>query len=197
MAPVSSFLRHQLGSPRRPGCTFPVQDLCEWDALGAAVSLFTGHFHCREITSQQNIQTGEKGRLPLYGPLVVPWATPVSCLDFPAGANGKEPSCQCWRYKRWGFDPWIGKIPWRREWQPTPVLLPGESHGQRSLVACSPQGLKESDTEWLSTYAHQLFTEISSCTFTSLPGNNDKEDFCTWRLGLVFRPQGRHQGRGQ
>ena len=44
------------------------------------------------------------------------------------------------------FDPWVGKIPWRRAWQPTPVFLPGESHGQRSLVSYSPQGSKESDT---------------------------------------------------
>ena len=36
------------------------------------------------------------------------------------------------------FDPWVGKIPWRRKWQPTPVFLPGESHGQRSLVGYSP-----------------------------------------------------------
>ena len=43
------------------------------------------------------------------------------------------------------FDPWVGKIPWRRKWQPTPVLLPGESHGQRSLVGYSPWGRKESD----------------------------------------------------
>jgi len=39
-----------------------------------------------------------------------------------------------------GFDPWVGKIPWRREWQPTPVFLPGESHGQRSLAGHSPSG---------------------------------------------------------
>ena len=47
---------------------------------------------------------------------------------FPGGTSGKEPACQC------RFDPWIGKIPWRREWQPTPVFLPGESHGRRSLA---------------------------------------------------------------
>ena len=46
----------------------------------------------------------------------------------------KEPACQCGIRKRCGFDPWVGKIPWRREWQPTPVFLPGESHGQRSLM---------------------------------------------------------------
>ena len=45
------------------------------------------------------------------------------------------------------------KIPWRREWQPTPVFLPGEFHGQRSLAGYSPWGCKESDmTEWLSTH---------------------------------------------
>ena len=43
------------------------------------------------------------------------------------------------------FDPWVGKIPWGRKWQPTPVFLPGESHGQRSLVGSSPSGHKESD----------------------------------------------------
>ena len=37
-----------------------------------------------------------------------------------------------------GFDPWVGKIPWRRKWQPTPVFLPGKSHGQRSLAGYSP-----------------------------------------------------------
>ena len=43
-----------------------------------------------------------------------------------------------------GFNPWVGKIPWRREWQPTSVFLPGESHGQRRLVGYSPWGHKES-----------------------------------------------------
>ena len=45
-----------------------------------------------------------------------------------------------------GFDPWLGKIPWRRKQQPTPALLPGKSHGWRSLVGYSPWGRKESDT---------------------------------------------------
>ena len=44
-----------------------------------------------------------------------------------------------------GFDPWVRKILWRRKWQPTPVLLPGKSHGQRSAVGYSPWGSKESD----------------------------------------------------
>ena len=44
------------------------------------------------------------------------------------------------------FDPWVRKIPWRREWQPIPVFLPRKSHGQRSLVGYSPWGPKKSDT---------------------------------------------------
>ena len=50
------------------------------------------------------------------------------------------------RCKRHGFDPWVGKIPWRRAQQPTPVFLSGESHEQRSLVGNCPEGRKESDT---------------------------------------------------
>ena len=53
--------------------------------------------------------------------------------------SGKESSYQC---KRQGFDPWVRKIPWRRKWQPTPVFLPGQSHGQRSLEGYSPRGCK-------------------------------------------------------
>ena len=67
--------------------------------------------------------------------------------------NGKESACQCRRYKRRGFHSLVGKIHWRRKWQPSPVFLPGESHGQRSLAGYSPRGCKESDaTE--HTHAH-------------------------------------------
>jgi len=59
-------------------------------------------------------------------------------LGFPGGAGGKVPSCQYRRRKGHRFDPWVKKIPWRRMWQPTPVFLPGESHGQRNLVGYSP-----------------------------------------------------------
>ena len=50
------------------------------------------------------------------------------------------------RLKRLGFHPWAGKIPQRRAWEPTPVFMPGESHGQRTLAACSPWGHTELDT---------------------------------------------------
>jgi len=59
--------------------------------------------------------------------------------------SSKEPASQCWRQKRCGFDPWVAKILWRRAWQPTPVFLPAESHGQRNLAGYSPWGSKKSD----------------------------------------------------
>ena len=52
-----------------------------------------------------------------------------------------------------GFDPWVRKISWRRVWQPTSVFLPGESHGQKSLVGYSPWGGKESDTAEATRHA--------------------------------------------
>ena len=66
-------------------------------------------------------------------------------LRLPSGASAKEPSCQCRRHKRLRFNPWVGKIPWRRAWQSTPEFLPGKFHGQRSLACCSPWGCKQSD----------------------------------------------------
>ena len=71
------------------------------------------------------------------------------------GVSGKEPACQCRRHNRWGFNPWVRKIPWRRWWQPIPVVLPGKSHGQRSLAGYSPWGRKGSDvTEQLNIAQH-------------------------------------------
>ena len=59
-------------------------------------------------------------------------------MGFPGGTKGKEPACQCRRHKRLGFNPCVGKIPWRRAWQLTPVFLPGETQGQRSPVDYPP-----------------------------------------------------------
>jgi len=57
---------------------------------------------------------------------------------FPGVVSGKELACQCLRLKKSRFDSWVGKIPWRRAWQPTPVFLPGKFQGERSLVGYSP-----------------------------------------------------------
>ena len=60
----------------------------------------------------------------------------------PRWLSGKESTCQC---RRLGFHPWVGKIPWRRKWQPTSVFLPGKSHRKKSLAVYSPWGHKKSD----------------------------------------------------
>ena len=82
------------------------------------------------------------------------WTRYVKCCRVKQGLpwwlRGQSVCLQC---RRPTFDPWVGKIPWRRKWQPTPVFLPGEVHGQRSLVGHSPWGHKELDsTEWLMCY---------------------------------------------
>jgi len=68
----------------------------------------------------------------------------LSRMGFPGGANSKELACQYRRQKRHGFNLWVGKIPWTRAWQPTPVFLPEEFHGQRSLEGYRPWDHKES-----------------------------------------------------
>ena len=74
-------------------------------------------------------------------------------LGFPGGSEGKVSACNAGDP---GSIPRSGRFPWRRQWQPTPVSLPGKSHGQRSLVGYSPWGLKESDTtEQLHFHFHE------------------------------------------
>ena len=62
-------------------------------------------------------------------------------LGFSGGSDGKESACSAGDLL--GFSPWVGEISWRREWQPTPVFLPAESHGQSSLLGNSPWDYKE------------------------------------------------------
>ena len=73
--------------------------------------------------------------------------------------SGKESPCQCRRRRRHRFDLWVGTMPWNRKWQPTPLFLPGEFHGQRSLVDPRSWGHKESDmTEHTHTQHIRGFT---------------------------------------
>ena len=79
------------------------------------------------LAALEIMQTGDKVDILLW-----------KLIGSPGGTSGKEAACTCRRHRRRGFDPWVGKIPWRRARQPTPVFLPGESNGQRSLVGYSP-----------------------------------------------------------
>ena len=87
--------------------------------------------------------------------------------ELPRWLSGKESAYQCRRRR---FDPWIGKIPWRRKLYPTPVFLPGQSHGQRSLAGYSPWGREESDTtEWTQAHGRQFGLWASSHSLTLWP----------------------------
>ena len=91
----------------------------------------------------------------------------------------------CLQYRCPGFNPWVGKISWRREWLPTPVFLPGELHAQRSLLGYSPWNHKESDT-----------TEIQIALFAFPRGSVGKESACNvGELGLI-PGLGRSPGEG-
>ena len=91
-----------------------------------------------------------------------------------------RPERICLKCRRQWFDPWLGKIPWRRKWQPTSVFLPKESHAQRGLLGYSPWSRKELDmTERLSTYTvtwkglcgacgNYSNSEITECPWTSV-----------------------------
>ena len=68
----------------------------------------------------------------------------------------------CLQCRRPGFNLWVGKIPWRREWQPTPVFSPGKSHGQRSLVGYSTWGHEESDMTERLTLLHFPYRNLKN-----------------------------------
>ena len=88
----------------------------------------------------------------------------VTILGLPRWLSGKESACQC---RRLGFNPWVGKIPWRRKWQPTP----GKSHGQRSLAGYSPSGPQRAGHNW-ATKQQWLFLLLPSNSQAPDPWGN-------------------------
>ena len=92
----------------------------------------------------------------------------------PRLANGRQIprwlrwSRVCLQWGRPGFNPWVGKIPWRRKWQPTPAFLPGKSDGWRSLVGYSPQGHKESDTTESLYFVGRITAQMADLSFQLL-----------------------------
>ena len=103
-------------------------------------------------------------------------------LGLPRWLRGKE-SCQCRRYRRSGFDPWVGKILWRRKWQSTPVFFPGKSHRQRNLAGFSLWGRKESDT---TEHARTLPSDPR--LHQTAPGARLPSDPRTWHQPVLPHP---------
>ena len=114
------------------------------------------------------------------------WPNIIIHLDFLGGSDGKA---SVYNVRDLGSIPWVGKIPWRRKWQPTPVLLPWKSHGQRSLVQATIHGVAKSQAR-LSNFT---FT-IIYLYLTLLPEVNDQFQvlqflifayFCTFAILLL------------
>ena len=109
-------------------------------------------------------------------------------VDLPWWLRGYSVCLQC---RRLGFDSWVGKIPWRRKWQPTPVFLPGESHGRRSLVGYSPQGRKELGTTerlHLLTYLLTYVSVTPNFLFPAWKSSQNSRFICLVDY-LVFLPR--------
>ena len=114
--------------------------------------LSPGLFHCFKLLHNCSIRC-----LHLILHICSQWG---AFLSFPVWAAREGENQQC-RSPR--FDPWVGKIIWRKEWQPIPVFLPGEFHGQRSLMGHSPWGRKELNTTEPLTL-HYLASTDSKCS---------------------------------
>ena len=120
------------------GCHFLLQGI--FPTQGSNLGLL----HCRQTLNCLSHQ-GSLVEIVLLSSFCLLWSFTCQEQGFPGGPSGKEPVCQCRRHKGHKLYPWMGKILWRRAGRPLPVLLPGESHGQRSLVSFGPWSCKELD----------------------------------------------------
>ena len=107
-------------------------------------------------------------------------------MGFPGGTSGKESAFKCRRHKTHGFDPWVGKIPWRRKWQPTPVFLPGKSHGQRSLVGYSPCGHRVGHDRTLNATWYVFYNQWC-LIFKDMWTQSDVQlEYYTWLMPMLY-----------
>ena len=93
------------------------------------------------------------------------WGEIPGTSGFPT--SGEESACQSRKHKKCRFCPCVGKIPWRREWQPTPIFLCGESPWAQELSRLFPWGLKELDMMSVNTPASSVF-QLIDCSIKSL-----------------------------
>ena len=132
----------------------------------AHTAMKTQHSQIKIKKKKEILKEKKRGRISqsqLRDVALIPSKSFSKKLSTEVGLPGwLRPQRICLQCMRPGFSLWVGKIPWRREWQPTPMSLPGGSHGQRGLAGYSPKRCQESDTtEWL-TY---LCTEVAIFLF--------------------------------
>ena len=124
-----------------------------WPALAYQIGYTCLPFHILHSQTQSDLLP-----LPCSNPGHQPTLTVYFSMDTVRAcqvALWSRICLQCGRCRRRRFDPWVGKIPWRRKWQPTPVFLPGKSHERRRLTGFSPRGRQESD---MTEHAHVTWT---------------------------------------
>ena len=99
---------------------------------------------CKELDTTEQLNNSNKALVGVMWAFRALWwfYTNTDHKGLPRWCSGKEFACQCRRHKRHEFDPLVGKILWKRKWQPAPLFLPGKSHGQRSLEGYSSWGCR-------------------------------------------------------
>ena len=151
-----------------------------------SLSLFTFYFHAleKEMANHSTVLawripgTEEPGGLQSMGShrvghnwcnLAAAVATAGGSMGFPGGPSGKEPTCQCRRHKKPGFNPWVRKSPWRRAWKPIPLFL-AENSMDRGAWWATVHRVTKSQTglQWLSMHACNGIYNIPSI-FTGTP----------------------------
>ena len=144
------------------GCHFLLQGICPTQGSKPGLLHYRQMLYCLS-----HIYIFRYILLNTYLIIVFEWC-------FPGDTSVKEPYWQCRRPKRHGFDPWVGKIPWRKAQQPTPVFLPGKSQGRKSLVGYSPWGCRESakkqptpPSSWNRTSDLRMITSVGSTVLHS------------------------------
>ena len=80
-------------------------------------------------------------------------------------------SIPCLQCRRPGFSPWVGKLSWRRKWQPTPIFLPGKSHGRRNLVRLQSMGSQRVGHDWATSLTHSLYHAVPTYGILSWGSN--------------------------